>query len=311
MLSQVTSILAQSGSGGTNWVPWTKVLIVGAALAIGFVQWLMKTLRQQKAKKDALRKREMAREQMLRTGRPDPSMLGTDAIGRDAMGRALADQTPQAPPTQVPMQGQVMVSTDDAKRRLQEIAAKRRAELERLAQSTGGGGGAGGGGNTGHAPNAPPIRRPMPAQSMPTPQRQMNAPIDLAGQREDENRRKAANQKAARKAAEAEQRKQAAKAKVRAKEAKIRANEAEQSDYQEQLAMESRRAASAASGAASTQAASFAGAAAAPGPNSRGLSSLDAALARTATTAGPVAADWRRAFVLSELLGAPVSERRE
>lgn len=292
------SVLAQSGSGGgPNWAAWAKILIFAIFIGFSVLSWIFKQLKEQNARKEVIRQRERAREEMLRTGRTEQGVPSGQALEAD-------------------MQMQMPVSADDAKRRLQEIAAKRRAELERLARSQGAGGA---GGSAGAPPTSAPPMSPQPARMPPRPASMppvakagpMPAPVDLARQREEENRRRSAHQKAVRKAAEAEKRKAAAAAKVRAREAEARADEARQSDYAEQVAMEGRRAASAAAASAGPSSGSGAGdgsAAQAAATAGRGMSAIDSALTRTSAGAGQ-AADWRRAFVLSELLRPPVTER--
>lgn len=137
------------------------VVLLGPAIARGY-----KAMQEQAAKREAELRKRKAQEDALRTGRFEapPTLSPTPA----------AQPTVSVSPASAEM---------DAKRRLQELARQRRAELEQLAGGgtatgtgsptampggTSGTGGAGGaGGRTIAAPGPQPMYQPKPGQRMP------------------------------------------------------------------------------------------------------------------------------------------------
>lgn len=248
-----------------NNFQYIKLAIILLFVSISVISFLYRKFKEQQAAQEARNEALRRREQLLRTGRVDDP-----DTERPTVMVGLPNQVPPQPVT----------VHDEARRRLQELAAQRRRELEEMARRAAGGGGT--------APSAGQVLRPVPQQARPIqtrttpPARPSPAqhPRPRTAQTDDQSRR------AAQKAAKAEEARQRA--------AKQRADQ--------------ERAARAAETRAAIEAASSSKAAAQPieaGEGAlRGLSPIGASGSRRPE-------DWRRAIVFMELLAPPTSMRGE
>lgn len=149
-------LLAQSGGG--NAPNYIQIIVFALMISISVISWLVKVIAQKREEAKVIAAKRRRQEEMLRTGR-------------------MEDGTPiEAAPAPVAAAGPA--SHDEARRRLQEIAQRRRAELEQTGR----------GGQTGRPvalpiPERPSQNRPMgPAGPMfptarpkPEPQRSRQA----------------------------------------------------------------------------------------------------------------------------------------
>ncbi|MFN7020110.1 MAG: hypothetical protein ACK4WH_02120 [Phycisphaerales bacterium] len=247
-----------------NNFQYIKLAIILLFVSISVISFLYRKFKEQQAAQEARNEALRRREQLLRTGRlevPDAEQT-TVMVG-------LPNQVPPKP----------MTVHDEARRRLQELAAQRRRELEGMARRAVGGGGP--------APSAGQVLRPIPQPARPI-QRSTAPPARTAptqrprpqtAQADDQSRR------AAQKAAKAEETRQRAARQRADQERAARAAEA-------RAAIEA-----ASSSKAAAQQPIEAGAGAL-----RGLAPIGAAGSRRPE-------DWRRAIVFMELLAPPKSMR--
>src|SRR4051812_4353026 len=105
-------LLAQSGS--TNWYPIVKAVFGGLFFSIAGLAKMGNKTREQKAKAERKRARLTRQDDVLRTGRIEPSNSPTGGLQPAGPGMSV-------PPTQ-----------QDARRRLQELAERRRRELAEM-----------------------------------------------------------------------------------------------------------------------------------------------------------------------------------
>lgn len=124
------------GGGGFNYIRIAAIVLM---VSISVISWLVRVLgkkREEARERIAKRRRE---EELLRTGRTESGSPASIPIA--------------------PVAANVPASHDEARRRLQEIAQRRRAELQQMAQR----------GETGAAPPASPVApvRPIAQPSRP------------------------------------------------------------------------------------------------------------------------------------------------
>ena len=134
--------LAQSGGGFSQYQGLIRVAIFAIFIAFTGISWVFKKLNQQAQIRRAKEARERQQAEALRTGR-------AASVGPSA-----------APGSSTPAFGGTSPESD-AKRRLQELALRRRAELERLARQQAGAGTP--------ASVPPPVPTPRPAAAPPRP----------------------------------------------------------------------------------------------------------------------------------------------
>lgn len=247
---------------------WTQLIIILLFVGFSVLSWAFRQLREYQQKQAARQAAERRRLEMLRTGR----------------GEARADeQRVEARPLEAPPRAPDV--HDDARRRLQELAQRRRAELEAMARRAAGGSGGG-------APKAGPRpATPVPVQR--TPQARGERPGTNV-----EQQRRAAEQ--ARRRAEKLEKQDRIEAKRKAEQAKVVERQRAEADAR-QAAAEQQTAASAAADALGT------------GESGRsGRPALATAIgaARLGPGATPATAEqWRRAIVLMNVLGPPAALR--
>lgn len=234
------------------------LLFVGFSVASFLYRKFKEQQQQQQAKLDALRRRE----QMLRTGRVEQD-----------------ESFPQPGSIEPPPQQQPRPETphDEARRRLQELAAQRRRELEAMTRRAAGG-------PPTQAPSPPPVSRPFPARPIATRTTPPRSPVPP---RQTGNPNNAAEQarRQAQKAAKAEEARNRAERERQARDERARATQALAADSASQPSAE-------------------------PSPSS--LSSPTGAI-RILAAGVPVGSrrpeDWRRAIVMMELLAPPAGLR--
>lgn len=155
----MTWLLAQSGGG--NAPNYIQIIVFALMISISIISWLVKLIAQKREEAKVIASKRRRQEEMLRTGRTE------DGSPIETAQATVAQAGP--------------ASHEDAKRRLQEIAQRRRAELEQMSR-----GGPG-------VPPAPPARptqnRPMgPAGPMfpsarPAPEPKRPRPAQKSEQR--------------------------------------------------------------------------------------------------------------------------------
>ncbi len=106
----MTWLLGQSGNT-TNYI---QLIVWAILISISFIGWLMKMIVQKRAESKVITGKRQRQDDMLRTGRTEGG------------GPVEMSAPPAASPTPV--------SHEDARRRLQEVAQRRRAELEQMRQ---------------------------------------------------------------------------------------------------------------------------------------------------------------------------------
>lgn len=294
-MSVLPHILAQSG--GPQWQSYIQLLVVALFLLSSVFGWLFKRMKEQREKREAEALRRRLQEETLRTGRP--------------MSASMSAQ-PSASPSST-LQPSI---EDEAKRKLAELAARRRRELAEMMKQSGGGGASGGAGGRTGSPAAPvgPVStpgsswtaRPANTASSPTSRtapptaQPMNRPkqADRLGkavrpqsieQQQRTQRERVANDKADRDAAVRQGAKQQELARRQKEEARERA-ERERERREADDVPHMRRDAVDPSQADSPAMARMAAAAKAAGGISAG-------------------SDWRRAIVMAELLNRPLALR--
>lgn len=162
-------ILAQSGGGPTTQ-QLIQLLVVILIFGGSAIRWVITNLAEkakEKRKKDLLQQREL---EAIRTGRPAPSPLSDSG----SPGEIVSPEPVSASKVSTaPSAGQPN-SDDEAKRRLQQLADRRRAELERMAkrQSQGGVGPFKGG----RPPSPAELATGRPSGSPPPPTRRAEPP---------------------------------------------------------------------------------------------------------------------------------------
>lgn len=279
--------LAQSG--GPQWTNYIQIIVIVLAVSASAIGALLKKLAEQRAVRNQKLARERERETMLRTGRVDEQ--------REQREAEFSAQT-SAPP--LPN----IVPEDEARRRLQELAQRRRAELAEMARRAQSGGGAGA------PPTAPtpPIVQPGMRRSAPPPvqtksEHRSSPPLPtrpgmLTQQSEQDIRRaraqagkdKAARDKAARKAAAQADRQRELERRQRAE--REREEERRAADEVPHLARERSIEQTQISGSAP-----------------RGTAAARATALRIGTPTTPE--EWRRAIILMELLNPPLALRED
>lgn len=278
--------LGQGGGGGGITMQQVIQIVVFALIFGGSaLQWIFRKLAEKAKQRELTMQQQRQREEMLRTGR----------------GQAGPADAEQASPTAVPAPTSLPTSADEAKRRLQEIAAKRRAQLEQAARG-------------GPAPR-PAVPAPAPRQSAP---RQAASPVPPAPKppkrdrsRSEQSRPPTRPQAEAQRQAMPElqrpQQRERSKAENAAGRLAERQHQAQRAEAQRQL-VEGQEP------SARERAVTAAG-------NQPGMSSgtaqaapVAAAAVRTAVggangPGGEAINEWRRAFVMAELLKRPLCDR--
>lgn len=247
---------------------WTQLIIILLFVGFSVLSWAFRQLREYQQKQAARQAAERRRLEMLRTGR----------------GEAQADERPVAvaPPGAPPRSPDLH---DDARRRLQELAQRRRAELEEMARRAAGGSVAGA-----------PMGGPRPATPVPvqrTPRAWGERPATKI-----EQERRAAEQ--ARRRAEKQDKQDRSEARRRAEQARVVERQRAEADAR-QAAAEQQTAATAAADALGTS-----------DPGRAGRPSLAMAIgaARLGPGSTPATVEqWRRAVVLMSVLGPPTALR--
>lgn len=267
-------VLAQAGGGG-GFAQYIQVAVWVLLLSLSFLGWLLRVIAQKRAESKVIQERKRREEEMLRTGR-----------GMTEQGVEVQ----MAPPPTVQSPTATVASADEAKRRLQELAQRRRAELQQMAERARQGGGSA----APPAPSGGPATGPRPGMS----------PAEQA-------RRRAAQQQKAAKARAAEQARQhrdraaqtaqAQAQRARAEQERARREQAEREAAQrEQMRRES---AGASFDPVAAKKAERAGAAQAVPGRAGGQRSV------VRLSGKPTIEEIRHAFVMSELLAPPLSER--
>jgi hypothetical protein len=276
-------LLAQSGSGGSNWLNVIPPRLIITVLVLSFagIAAVVKKAKEARAKRDAELRRQQRSDQILRTGRSDGAPPELPNV---------------ASPTTRP------ATAEDARKKLQELAERRRrelAEMMRRAQE----GKASAPAPVANSPQSRPLPRPMPQpmrsappaapRPAPRPVPQQQRPVITPPRTMAE---------------EAARRKQQAEAKRRAeREAAARRQVAEeQKNLREASARQAREVRDAAPAAAAYQVIPTTR----PDASARQIAAsgaLGSALARIGGSSS--AGDWRKAIILSELLHQPVGLR--
>lgn len=253
---------------------WTQLIIILLFVGFSVLSWAFRQLREYQQKQAARQAAERRRLEMLRTGR----------------GEARAEvQQVEAAPLEAPPRAPDL--HDDARRRLQELAQRRRAELEAMARRAAGGAGGAGGSGAGAPMAGPRPATPVPVQR--TPQARGERPVTKA-----EQQRRAAEQ--ARRRAEKQDKQDRIEAKRRAEQARVVERQRAEADAR-QTAAEQQTAASAAADALGTTD---------PGRTARPALAAAIGAARLGPGATPATAEqWRRAIVLMSVLGPPAALR--
>ncbi len=275
-------LLGQSQNVG-NWIQLVFLVLVFGASGLG---WLFRILKEKHKQKQLQDQRRRLENEALRTGRPvrldDETLAGTTRV-----------ETTGAPPPPPLPQG-----PQDVKRRLQELAQRRRAELEELRRRA----------QAGTAqPSAPPAPRPVP-QARPVSPQPGYGPAQSPAEIAERRRRQIRAQREAQAHAQAEARAAAAR---RQQEQQQRA-EAEAHTRRRIAAAQQAAESRADSVAPSSQAQPIVPArtAAGGGATRRGIGS--AALGAMPPAGTPEgAAAWRQLIVATEVLGTPVGLRDE
>ena len=141
-------LLAQGG--GRTGIPWQQLISIlfGVFMVLGTViQAMIKAGKERQAKQKLELERRRRQDEYLRTGRMPPGTPASEQVA------AESSQSAGFPS-----------SDDEAKRRLAEIARRRREELEKLARAGQGQGASG----SGSVIPAAPATRPTPAMRPPT-----------------------------------------------------------------------------------------------------------------------------------------------
>lgn len=158
------SLLAQGG--GRTGLPWQQILSIlfGLLVFVGpLIQSILKAAKERRQQQQVELDRRRQQDEYLRTGRMPPSN------SPDAPSRQAIQQTAPFPS-----------SDDEAKRRLAEIARRRREELEKLARATGPAGTAPASAQVGSpTASSPPTRTPGPVVIQ-SPSRPASAPRPAA-----------------------------------------------------------------------------------------------------------------------------------
>lgn len=131
------AFLAQAGGNTPNYI---QIIVFALMISISVISWLVKVVAQKREEAKVRAARKAREEELLRTGRAE-------------------DGRPTSQPL-APVAAPIPASHDEARRRLQEIAQRRRAELEQMARQGGGSAATG----TSHAPQ--PVPQVVPAAPM-------------------------------------------------------------------------------------------------------------------------------------------------
>lgn len=135
--------LAQSGGG--NSPNYVQIIVWGLLISISLISWIVKTLAQKREEANVRAAKRAREQELLRTGRTES--------GQPIVSAAA------------PVAAAGPASHDEARRRLQEIAQRRRAELEALARQS-----------------SPATRTPPPvAPARPTARPNQTRPLGPAG----------------------------------------------------------------------------------------------------------------------------------
>lgn len=264
--------LAQSGGGGQlhNYLHLIVVIIALSAGAIGAV---LKKLAEQRAIRNQKLARERQRETMLRTGRLDEGH-------QPAPQQAFEAQ--MAPPPPLPN----IVPEDEARRRLQELAQRRRAELAEMARRAQAG--------TPVPPPPPPTAIPNRQPPFAPPSRPQHTQPPVLSQRSEEDLRRARNQAAKQRAAQEKAARKAAAQAERQREQELRRRQQREREEAQREADEVPHMPRTMPGAVP------------------GVAPTGQARPGTRTTLGAGSAEeWRRAFITAELLKPPLALRED
>lgn len=258
--------------GGLRYHPtmsnqqWVHLIIIVIVASMSVIGWAVRRLKEYQAQQQMKVDQQRRREHALRTGRAEPDDPGSLAAG----GPIAAGFPPSAGGGSI---------HDEARRRLQELAQKRKAELEAMARRAA----------AGQRPAAPARQKQAPARPAGAP-RPSPAPAG-AGGRLSESTVADARRRAAMEARSEQQHRQAAAEDAEARaEAKARA--ARQAKQREEASAEEKTA--------------IGSLAAIETPARRaGLAGLGAIGAGRSATGVPSVEQWRRAIVMMEVLGPP------
>lgn len=274
----MTHVLAQAGGGG-GFAQYIQVAVWVLLLSLSFLGWLVRVLAQKRAESKVLQERKRREEEMLRTGR-----------GMSEQGVEVQ----MAPPPAVQSPTSTVASADEAKRRLQELAQRRRAELQQMAERASQGSAAG-------APQGPaagprPGMSPAEQARRRAAQQQKAAKARAAEQARQHRERAAQSAHAQQQRARAEQEREARAQQERARKEQLEREAAQR----EQMRRES--AGASFDPVAAKKAERGVAAQAVPG-----RAGGQRAVVRL--SGRPSIEEIRHAFVMSEVLAPPLSER--
>jgi hypothetical protein len=274
-----------------------QLAIILLVLSMSAISWAIRQFREYQAKQGAKAAAQRRREQMLRTGR--------------------VDGAPAAPSMQPAMPPPPTTVHDDARRKLIELAQRRKAELEEMARRAAAGGGASRAGGSAAPPQRPaapfppaptrtpqprPVQRvPQPAQrpAPPRPQQRPNQPpvsaSDARRNEDKENRLRREARERREITREKAEREQTDRDKVEARAESIRSN----AEYTRDTGAPS---------IASSEITDAPSADQIRDPR-RALAASLAGLRQGSGTPQATAEAWRRAIIMSEILGPSVAMR--
>lgn len=266
-----------------QWVHLIIILIVASMSVIG---WIVRRVREYQIQQQARMEQQRRREHALRTGRTeldDAESLAPQVIAMQRSGTA-------APP-----RGSESIH-DEARRRLQELAQKRRAELEAMARRA-----------AGQAESPPTSPRPPTAAQRPAAPRPATRPVRPAapgpgGAFPAPIGRAESDAAEARRRAEKKARAEAARRQALAEQAEER-----RAATEARAAQEARSRAESAGAAAPTVALEAEAGGPRRPPAGAGAGPALPALGRLSAGIGGAGAmdQWRRAIVMLEVLGPP------
>lgn len=278
----MTHVLAQAGGGG-GVAQYIQVAVWVLLLSLSFLGWLLRVIAQKRAESKVIQERKRREEEMLRTGR------GMNEQGVDVqMAPSPAVQSPTS----------TVASADEAKRRLQELAQRRRAELQQMAERAQQGGGSA----APPVPSGGPAAGPRPGMSPAeqarrrAAQQQKAAKARAAEQARQHRERAAQTAQAQAQRARVEQEREARAQQERARREQVEREAAQR----EQMRRES---AGASFDPVAAKKAERAGAAQAVPGRAGGQRAVVRISGR------PSIEEIRHAFVMSEVLAPPLSER--
>ena len=266
------STLGQGGGGGITMQQVIQIAVFALIFGGSALSWLFRKLAEKSKQRDQTMQQQRQTEETLRTGRFEN-------------GRAQAATQAAPLPT----------STDEARRRLQEIATKRRAQLERAARGEPSPASA-------PAPAAPPSRSPVPPPARARPLK----PAKRDPSRSEQSRPPTKPQPQAQREAMPELQRNLPRERTQAQD---NAGRAAERQHQAQRAEAKRQLIEGQEPSARERAVAAAGlqpVMGQPDPAAAPIAELRGLLGETLSGDGN---QWRRAVVMAELLKRPLCER--